>query len=165
MCEGRGARCEGLKESTNYEVKSTVAARLLACSRGAIISYTCPAPLSFWRGAGGEACIEGRAPLDFARGPSTSHRMSTSAALGGRTCRPSEAEAMLLAELMVPERSRGPVPCAKDDVRRTKDEIKKYKLRSTVAARLLACSRGAIISYSCPAPLSFWRGAGGEACI
>jgi hypothetical protein len=51
----------------------------------------------------------------------------------------------------------------KGEVRRTKDEITKYKLRSTVAAPLLASGRGASISHTCPAPLSFWRGAGGEA--
>ena len=49
------------------------------------------------------------------------------------------------------------------EVRRTKDEITKYKLRSTVAARLFASGIGASISHTCLAPLSFWRGAGGEA--
>ena len=52
MCEERGAKDEGLKESTNYEVKSTVAARHLACGRGAIISHSCPAPLSSGEGLG-----------------------------------------------------------------------------------------------------------------
>ena len=46
---------EEVKLSTNYEVLSTVAARLFGSGVGASTSHTCLAPLSFWRGVGGEA--------------------------------------------------------------------------------------------------------------
>ena len=75
--------------------------------------------------------------------------------------RPSEAEAMSFCEKPgARAQSRAGAIC---EVRRTKDEITKYKLRSTVAARLFASGIGASISHTCPAPLSFWKGAGGEA--
>ena len=51
----------------------------------------------------------------------------------------------------------------KDEGRNYKGQRTKYKLRSTVAALLFASSRGAYISHTCPTPLSYWRGAGGEA--
>ena len=70
-------------------------------------------------------------------------------------CVMAEPRTMLSAKNTAPE---GSCPRAKDEVRRTKD-----KLRSTVAALLFASSGGATISHTCLAPLSFWRGAGGEA--
>ncbi len=100
----------GAKGSTNYEVRSTVTARILACGRGAIIKNIRRALLSFWRAVGCEACFEGRSPLDFARGPSSSHRMSASTSLGGRTRRPSVGRPSA-------ERSRGHAFCKIDDAR------------------------------------------------
>ena len=72
---------------------------------------------------------------------------------------PSAAEGRCPSEV----EGRCQVLRTKCEVRRTKDEITKYKLRSTVAAALLASGMGASIGHTCPAPLSFWRGAGGEA--
>jgi hypothetical protein len=72
--------------------------------------------------------------LGFARGPGHSYSMITSTSLGGRRRRPSEAEAMLSAELMVPERSRWRVVTTN------------YKLLNTGKATLFVGYRGTVFS-------------------
>jgi hypothetical protein len=61
-----GATEEGRGMLNSGEWRVTAKTPLFLSNRGAAISHSCPAPLSFWRGAGGEAM--------FAY---------------GRTCRPS----------------------------------------------------------------------------
>jgi hypothetical protein len=72
-----------MTRSANYEVLSTGRTRLFFGCRGATISHSCPAPLSYGEGLGVRPAEQGRWPLGFARGPGHAQVTSTSASLGG----------------------------------------------------------------------------------
>ena len=118
---------------TDDRLRITVKARLLSGCSGAAISHTCRAPLSFWRGAGGEAWASTTLGHHHARKKTSlgsarptpafterSQGRSPSAAKDGHRAQPrtvtersrgrspSAAEVQSRGKRPVPERSRGP---------------------------------------------------------